>query len=58
MCKGKRPNKVEQCKIDVYHEQKWSVNKIANHINKNKGVVSKYINIEDDFYKKVCKKES
>ena len=56
MCKGKRLSKVEQCKIDIYHEQGWSINKIAKHLNRSKSVISKYINIGDDYNKKVYKK--
>ena len=57
MCKGKRLSKVEQCKIDIYHEPGWSINKIAKHLNRSKSVVSKYINIGDDYNKKVFKRE-
>ena len=40
MCKGKRLTVLEQCKIDIYHEQGWGVNKISKYINRSKGVVS------------------
>ena len=56
MCKGKRLSINEQCKIDIYYEQGWSFNKIAKHINRSNGVVSKYINIGDNYNKKVYKK--
>ena len=46
----------EQCKINNYHEQEWSINKISKYISRSKGVVSNYINNSIDYNKKVYKK--